>query len=178
MKTFYSFLKVLVLVSAGLTSTAQAALIYDFSYEFDGFTSIDGTLEGTPTGGVVTVSDVMGTISSTGGTLGVSTFSFDTSLGGFHISGDSDGDSGTFSLDGSFFDLAVVFLPESNNCLNGNGFCLIGTFASVLTPSGSESYTLNAANFTVSEQVVSEPSTLAIIGLSLAVIGFARRKKA
>lgn len=181
MKSIATFLKVLVLVSVGLTGTAQASLIYDFSYEFDGFTSIEGTLEGSLTGNIVTVSDVMATISSTGGTLGVNTFSFDTSLGGFLISGDSDSAQGTFGMDGSFFDLAVIALPESNSCKEANGFCLLGTYASVTTPDGNSTFTLNALNFSISEQqisTVSEPTTLAIFVLSLISMGFARRRKA
>ncbi|TVQ45821.1 MAG: PEP-CTERM sorting domain-containing protein [Gloeocapsa sp. DLM2.Bin57] len=147
---------------------------YDFSYVFDQFVSIEGMIDGTLSSvdnDTIRVNNVMATLTSTGGTLGNRTFSFDTTLGGFHISGSFDENPGFVSLSGNLFDLAVIAEPIDNVCLQGAGFCLIGTFASSTFPGPqAQSYTLDSANFEISaKEVIPEPMT--ILG-SLFVFGF------
>ena len=144
---------------------------YDFSYIFDEFVSIEGMIDGilsSTDNDTILVNEVMATLTSTGGALGNQTFDFDTTQGGFHISGNYDTDPGLLSLSGDLFDLAVISLPISNPCLDGAGFCLIGTFASATFSSASSDYTLNPANFEISEKV---PEPMTILG-SLFVFGF------
>jgi hypothetical protein len=164
-------------------SAAQAGVMnYNFSYTFDDFTSIAGMLDGTLGGDLdtITVNDVMATITSTGGTLGVDSFSFDTTTGGYYISGILDSYPGLLSLSGSLFELAVIGLPVSNGCTEAAGFCLIDTFASAAFPGpNANTYTLYPGAFEISAKTaVPVPATLALFGLGLAGLGWSRRKKA
>lgn len=171
-----------VLMATGFAAAVMAspvsAATYGFSYIFDAFASVTGFFDGSVSSGILTVDDVVGEINSTGGSLGVTSYSFDTSLGGFHISGNFDTDPGTLALDGSFFDLAVIETPVSNVCLNGNGFCLIGTFASATVPGGNETYTVAPGSFSIFEvAAVPLPASLPLLGAGLAAFGFLRRRK-
>ena len=178
MKSLSKFFGVLALVA--WAGSANAALM-NFSYIFDEFTSIEGMIDGTVGEDLdtLTVNDVMATVTSTGGFFGVDSFSFDTSLGGFHISGDSDTDPGTLSLTGLFFDLAVITLPESNACLGAPGFCLIGSASYVTFPgAGGTLFSLNPQNFQIAAKPVPEPPTLALLGVAALLAGrFGSRKR-
>ncbi|WP_138473276.1 VPLPA-CTERM sorting domain-containing protein [Poseidonocella sp. HB161398] len=104
-------------------------------------------------------------------------FDVDTTLGGYHISGNQDVDPATFAVDGSSFDIAVVGLPESNICIAGQGFCLLGGFASVTLPDGSsDTYNLLPSNFSETS-AVPLPASLPMFGAGLLGLLVARRKR-
>ena len=113
-----------------MSGMANAATL-NFTYAFDEFVSMAGQLTGAISSGVVTVGAVSGRITSSGGALGATSYAFDTNLGGFHVSGDEDIVPAMFALDGSFFDIAVIAQPISQWCVDGAGFCLLRSFASV-----------------------------------------------
>ncbi|WP_108262516.1 PEP-CTERM sorting domain-containing protein [Mangrovicoccus ximenensis] len=174
-----SIVSAVCLMIGTAVGTAASGATFSFTYVFDSFASISGDFIGTEAGGIFTVDDVVATITATGGSLGVASFLVDTTGGGYHISGDVDSDPGTFATDGSFFDLAVIGLPESNVCLSAQGFCLIGSFASAALPGGAASYTLNPANFTETS-AVPLPASLPLLGAGFGLLGLAasRRKAA
>lgn len=172
------FLKYALVCASAMLGGAAHAATYNFSYAFDEFASISGVLEGSVSGNILTVSDVVATFESTGGTFGIRSSPLDTSSGGFHISGDLDPDPGRVGLDSSLFDLAVVGLPVSRICSTGEGFCLLDDFASANFGGTFRGYTLDSAAFSISSiAAVPLPAAGWMLLAGLGGLGITRRRK-
>lgn len=160
-----------VIMPAIYAQPVQAAL-WDFSYDFDGVQSIDGQLVGDLQLDLdtINVTDVFAIITTPGGP-----YSVDTTVDYF-LGLNSQHDVGAIvSITGITMDFILhQNLPHGSSCFESTAMCLIADTGQAII-GGVDLRNYDPRRWEISR--VPEPSIIALFGLGLLGLGFARRRK-
>jgi hypothetical protein len=166
-------LATLVIVPTIFAQSVQAGMIYDFSYDFDATQNISGQLYGDLQGDLDTlhVTDVWATIIATSGNFRANTDA------GYFVGRGPDSTHDTYalvSLTDGFIEFILHAEPHSYTCRDDVDTVCIGTrFGERVGGVNTGAY--NPDDWSIA---VPEPSIIALFGLGLLGLGFARRREA